>query len=59
MDKRLKKSSFVFRPSPESLKQFKDAPPEAKLNWLEEANLFVYDFVPPDKLKRWKRITGR
>ena len=50
---------FAFRPSPESLKQFKDASPEAKLNWLEEANRFVNDFVPREKLERWKKISGR
>jgi len=53
------KKPFVFRPSQETLKQFKDASPEAKLNWLEEANQFVNDFVSPRKLERWKKITGR
>jgi hypothetical protein len=43
----------------EALKQFKDVSPEAKLNWLEEANRFVNDFVSPEKLERWKRIAGR
>ena len=55
----LKKKPFAFRISPEALKQFKDAPAEAKLDWLEEANRFVNDFVPPEKLERWKKITGR
>lgn len=54
-----KKRPFVFRPSQESLKQFKDASPEAKLNWLEEANRFINDFVSPSKLERWKKIVGR
>jgi hypothetical protein len=53
------KKPFVFRPSQEALRQFKDASPEAKLNWLEEANCFVNDFVPPQKLERWKKISGR
>lgn len=53
-----RKKPFVFRPSQESLKQFKDASPEAKLNWLEEANRFVNEFVSPQKLERWKKITG-
>jgi hypothetical protein len=53
------KKTVVFRPSPESLKHFKDASAESKLNWLEEANRFVRDFVSPEKLKRWKNISGR
>jgi len=58
-DREPKKKPFAFRPSQEALKQFKDASPEAKLNWLEEANRFVNDFVSPEKLERWKKISGR
>lgn len=54
-----KKKPFVFRPSLDTLRQFKDASPEAKLIWLEEANRFVSDFVDPQKLERWKKISGR
>jgi len=54
-----KKNPFVFRPSPETLKQFKNVSAEAKLNWLEEANQFVHDFVSEQKLERWKKISGR
>ena len=50
---------FAFHPSQETLKQFKNASPEEKLNWLEEANQFVHDFVSPQKLERWKKISGR
>ena len=59
MGQELKKRPFAFRPSPDSLNQFKDASPEAKLNWLEEANRFVNDFVSPEKLEKWKKISGR
>ena len=59
MKQELKNKPFAFRPSPETLRQFKDASPEAKLNWLEEANRFVNDFVPREKLERWKKISGR
>lgn len=59
MDQEPKKKPFAFRPSQEALDQFKDASPEAKLNWLEEANRFVNDFVSPEKLERWKKISGR
>ncbi len=58
MDQRQKKP-FAFHLSPEALKQFKDASAEAKLNWLEEANRFVNDFVPREKLERWRKITGK
>lgn len=54
-----RKKPFAFRPSREALKQFKDAPPEAKLNWLEEANRFVNEFVTPEKREQWKKISGR
>ena len=54
-----KKKPFAFRPSREALRQFKDVSSEEKLNWLEEANRFVNDFVPPQKLERWKKISGR
>jgi hypothetical protein len=53
------KKPFAFRPSTETLKLFKDASAEEKLNWLEEANQFVNDFVSPQKLERWKKISGR
>jgi hypothetical protein len=59
MKQELRKKTFAFRPSQEALRQFKDASPEAKLNWLEEANRFVNDFVPPQRLERWKKIVGR
>lgn len=32
---------------------------EAKLNWLEEANRFVNEFVPTQKQVRWKKIVVR
>ena len=50
---------FVFRPSTDTLNAFKDASAEDKLNWLEEANQFVRDFVSPEKLEMWKKISGR
>ncbi len=53
------KKPFAFRPSLEALRQFKDASAEAKLNWLEEANRFVNEFVTPQKRERWKKISGK
>ena len=58
-DRESRNEPFAFRPSQEALKQFKDASAEAKLDWLEEANRFVNDFVAPEKLQRWKRFVGR
>lgn len=53
------KKSFAFRPSPETLRQFKNASAEEKLNWLENAAEFVRDFVPEEKLEQWKKIAGK
>ncbi len=59
MKQEAEKKPFAFRPSREALRQFKDVSSEEKLNWLEEANRFVNDFVPLQKLERWKKISGR
>lgn len=59
MKQRPRKKPFAFRPSREALRQFKDASPEAKLNWLEEANRFVSDYVSPRKLETGKKISGK
>jgi hypothetical protein len=53
------KKPFAFRPSTETLKAFRIASAEAKLNWLEDANRFVRDFVPAEKLEKWKKISGQ
>ena len=51
---------FVHRLNPEQLRQLRDAPAEAKLQWLEEANAFVRQFVGARKLSRWKAfVTGK
>jgi hypothetical protein len=59
MKREPQKKPFAFRPSTDALRQFKNATPEAKLNWLEEASRFVNDFVSPTKQERWKKIAGR
>jgi hypothetical protein len=58
MKKERMKKPFAFRPSTETLKAF-SASAEAKLNWLEDANKFVRDFVPAKKLEKWKKISGQ
>lgn len=59
MSREPQKKPFAFRPSPDTLRHFKDATPEEKLNWLEDASRFVNAFVSPEKRERWKKITGR
>ena len=59
MKKERMKKPFAFRPSTETLKEFRSASAEDKLNWLEDANRFVHDFVPAKKLEKWKKISGQ
>jgi hypothetical protein len=49
-------SAFAFRLSKEKIKEFRGYSAEDKLDWLEEANKFVADFVPEKKLRRWKNF---
>ena len=44
---------YAFRPSREAVRAFKDLPAEVKLDWLEQAVLFVKAFVSPAKRARW------
>jgi hypothetical protein len=48
------KAPFCFRISKEKLKEFRNLSAETKLQWLEEANMFVNEFVSPEKLRRWE-----
>lgn len=50
---------FAHRLSREALRQFKDAPAEVKLRWLEEAVAFVNRFVSAEKRERWKRYVEK
>lgn len=52
----MRSNSYSFRLSPEKIREFKDLPPEEKLDWLEEANNFISIAVSPDKMERWERI---
>lgn len=54
-----KKSAFAFRLSKETLAKFSGLSAEDKLNWLEEANKFVADFVPEERRSRWKEFVER
>ncbi len=50
---------YTFRPSRETVRAFKDLPAEVKLDWLEQAVLFVEAFVSPAKRARWDQRWGR
>jgi hypothetical protein len=55
MNKTSKKGApFSFRLSKEKLMEFQGLSAEAKLQWLEEANSFVAEFVSIEKRKRWE-----
>lgn len=51
-----KKKAFAFHLSKEKLMESLKLSAEEKLDWLEEANDFVADFVPEEKIKRWKKF---
>jgi len=55
-DSQEKKEAFAFRLSKEKLREFRCYSAEDKLDWLEEANKFVVNFVPEKKLTRWKNF---
>jgi len=51
-----KKVQYSYRLSKEKLREFLDSSPEAKLEWLEEANRFINEFLPSEKRKRWEEF---
>jgi putative sterol carrier protein len=54
------KHAFAFRLSKEQIRALRGLSAEEKLDWLEEANRFVEDFVPEGKRQRWKKfISGQ
>lgn len=59
MDKKEKKRDYAFRISKESLIAFSKLSAEEKLNWLEEANKFIEDLVPEEKLMRWEKFINK
>ena len=50
------KRAVSFYLSKETRKELRKFSAKEKLDWLEEANEFVADFVPEAKLKRWKKF---
>ena len=55
-DSQKRQSAFAFRLTREKIRVFRAASAEEKLDWLEEANKFVAEFVPEEKLRRWRRF---
>jgi len=53
------KFEYSFTPSKEYIRETHDMSPEAKMQWLEEANRFVREVVPKKKIEKWRKITGR
>lgn len=54
-----KKVLYSHRLSKEKLIEFLGFSAEAKLEWLEEANKFVNEFVPPEKRRRWEHLVNQ
>jgi hypothetical protein len=50
------KEPFSFRLPKEKLKEFQGLSAEAKLQWLEDANTFVNEFVSPEKHRKWEEF---
>jgi len=48
--------TFSFRLSKEKLREFQGLSAEAKLQWLEDANRFVNEFVSPEKRRKWEEF---
>jgi hypothetical protein len=51
-----KKVQYSHRLSKEKLRECLGFSPEAKLEWLEEANRFINEFLPSEKRKRWEEF---
>ena len=51
-----KKEQYCYRLSKEKLREFLSFSAEAKLEWLEEANRFINEFLPSEKRKRWEEF---
>ena len=49
---------FVHSLSKEKLAEFRGVSAEAKLQWLEDANRFVRQFVSARKQARWRRLVN-
>jgi len=53
------RTPFVHSLSKEKLAEFRGVSAEAKLQWLEDANRFVRQFVSARKQARWRRFVNR
>lgn len=55
-EKTKRKKAFSFRLSREKLKEFRGISSEDKLNWLEDANSFINEFLTKEKIRKWEKI---
>jgi hypothetical protein len=51
-----KKVRYSYRFSKEKLREFIGFSAESKLEWLEEANKFINEFLPSEKRERWEEF---
>lgn len=51
--------SYSFKPSLEQLLELRHLSAKEKLQWLEDANKFISKFYTPEKIEKWKKLTGR
>ena len=56
MEKRKTGKGYSFTLDREKMLATCELSAEDKLNWLEEANLFVYSALGPRKYARWKKL---
>ena len=47
---------FAFKPDINYIKETMNMPAKAKLEWLEEANAFIYKALSKQKKKIWEKI---
>jgi len=58
MDNKNKKKGFAFMLTKDKIKECSRFSTEEKLEWLEEVNKLISDFLPMEKLDKWKRFIG-
>jgi len=56
MRKNKSNKGFAFKPDINYIKETMDMPARAKLEWLEEANSFIYKALPKGKRKIWEKF---
>ncbi|MBD3262074.1 MAG: hypothetical protein GF334_10495 [Candidatus Altiarchaeales archaeon] len=53
------KNRYAFKPDKQKIRETHQIPAEEKLEWLEQANKFINQTVPPEKRKTYnQKILG-